>query len=391
MSTPSIPRTRLAIAASVLTVGLVAGGAAAIGLGANTGDQNTNTSPWQTSTSEQLGQQPQLPDAQLPEIQIPRAWQQQPETTTPQTTTNTSTATTAQSAGVVEITSTLTDGRAAGTGMVLTSDGTVVTNHHVVAGATSIQVTVPNTGKTYTATYVGGDATKDVAVLKLADASDLTTVDLTSVDREGDGVAVGDAVTAVGDANGDGGSLTAAPGTVTAKEQSITVQDDDGGASRLTGLLELTADLVPGDSGGAVLDGDGQVVAMNVAASTGDTDVTGYAIPLADVQEVVRAVLAGDASGTVDIGYHGYLGVALDSSSTTPLVVSTVSGGAAAKAGITAGDTITAVDGTSVGTAEALRSRLAATDPGDQVRISWTSGDGSRHSATVVLGRAPVA
>ena len=156
-------------------------------------------------------------------------------------------------------------GVAAGTGIVIGSDGLVVTNHHVVEGATDISVTVVTTGATYDAEVLGYDATKDVAVLRLDGATGLATAT-----ADPGGVDVGDGVTAVGDAGGDGGSLTAADGTVTALHQPITVSDEQTGeASRLRNLIEVDADIIPGDSGGALLDASGDVVGMNVAASSG--------------------------------------------------------------------------------------------------------------------------
>ena len=199
-------------------------------------------------------------------------------------------ATADQSAGLVDITSTLEYGAgvAAGTGMVIGSDGLVVTNHHVVEGATAISVTDDTTGREYDAEVLGEDAAKDVAVLQLADASGLTTVTTAP-----GGVTTGDAVTAVGDAGGDGGSLTAAPGTVTDLHHPITVRDDVTGQDvRLHNLIEVSSDVVPGDSGGALLDADGEVVGMTVAASSG-FDVTGYVIPIGRVLRVVDTVLTG--------------------------------------------------------------------------------------------------
>ncbi|MEV5000899.1 S1C family serine protease [Nocardioides sp. LML1-1-1.1] len=296
-------------------------------------------------------------------------------------------ATAEQSAGIVQISSTMNGGTGAGTGLVLTSDGEIVTNHHVVEGATTIKVTVVSTGRTYTARYVGGDAVTDVAVLQLQDASGLTPADLSD-----DAAQVGDEVTAVGDAGGDGGTLTASPGSVSALGQDITVQSTDGsaGGTRLTDLIQLDAYVVPGDSGGAVLDSDGEVVGMNVAASSGSRQVTGYAIPIATVESVVRKIEDGDESGDIELGYQGYLGVGLDPSATTPLVAQLVEDSAAAEAGVEVGDTITKVDGTAVRTAEALQQAIAATDAGDRVALTWTGTDGQEHTATVTLGEAPV-
>ncbi|KRC56978.1 MULTISPECIES: S1C family serine protease [unclassified Nocardioides] len=297
----------------------------------------------------------------------------------------TSDATAEQSAGIVEITSTLANGTGAGTGLVLDQDGTIVTNHHVVEGATSLEVTDVSTGRTYAARYVGGDAVADVAVIQLEDASGLTPVDLS-----GDAAQVGDTITSVGDAGGDGGALTAAPGTVSALGQDITVQATDGSSAELTDLIRMDAYVVPGDSGGAVLDGDGEVVGMNVAASSGSRQVTGYAIPIATVSSIVDRIDAGDEGGDVELGYHGYLGVGLATSASTPLVAQVIDGTAAQDAGITAGDTITAVDGTSVRTAQALQEAVAAHDAGDRVTITWTTASGGTRSATVTLGEGPV-
>lgn len=307
-----------------------------------------------------------------------------PGTTSPDATD----ATEEQSTGIVQISSTLTNGTGAGTGLVLDADGTVVTNHHVVEGATAIEVTVVTTGETYTARYVGGNAATDVAVLQLEDASGLTPVDLSDDPAE-----VGDEITAVGDAGGDGGALTASPGTVAALHDDITVESTDGsaGGTALTDLIRMDAYVVPGDSGGAVLDQDGEVVGMNVAASSGTRDVTGYAIPIATVEQVVAQVEAGDTSDGVELGYDGYLGVALDPSASAPLVAEVTDGSAAASAGIQAGDTITRVDGTAVTTTDELRAAISAHDAGDRATVTWTTGSGGTESATVTLGEAPVA
>ena len=290
-----------------------------------------------------------------------------------------------QSTGLVQISSTLAQGEAAGTGMILTSDGTVVTNHHVVAGATELEVTVVATGRTYGATYVGGDATSDVAVIRLQDADGLTPVDLSD-----DAAQVGDTVTAVGDAGGDGGSLTASPGTVQGLEESITVSDETGGeSSDLSGLIEMAAYVVPGDSGGAVLSDTGEVVGMNVAASSGSRQVTGYAIAIDDVEQVVDQITSGNASAQITYGYSGVLGVAL--ADATPRVAEVVDGSAAQGAGISVGDTITTVDGQSVATAEQLVDLIGGRSAGDQVSVTWTGTDGVAHAATVTLGQGGIA
>jgi S1-C subfamily serine protease len=298
----------------------------------------------------------------------------------------TSSATDAQLTGLVRVVTSMKydGGKAVGTGMVLTSDGEVVTNHHVVAGATSVKVKVMSTGTTYTAQVVGTDAKDDVAVLQLVGASGLATVT-----PDTNGIATGDAVTAVGDANG-AATFSAATGTVLAKSQTITTQTE-GAASgeRLTGLLQISSDVVSGDSGGATYDANGQVVGMTTAASSGSPDVVGYAVPIAKVLKVAGDLEGGVTSTRYDYGYPAFLGVGLGRTGTT--VQGVYKSTPAAGAGIAAGDTITAVDGTTVSTSAALRQAVAAHSPGDQVTVTWTDTTGSSHTATVTLAQGPVA
>jgi S1-C subfamily serine protease len=297
-------------------------------------------------------------------------------------------ATAEQATGMVFVSTTLDFGAGAGrgTGMVIDSSGIVVTNHHVVEGATEIQVTVASTGQTYEAELVGANADKDVAVLRLEDAAALETVDTSS-----EGTSPGDAVTAVGDAGGDGGSLTAAPGTVTALHQGVTVDDEEaGGTSELRNVIEVDADIIPGDSGGALLDSDGDVVGMNVAASSGSVDITGYVIPIGRVLRIADRIVAGDDSGATVLGYDAFLGVQLGTGDTAASLAGVVPGSPAETASLAAGDTITAFDGQAVTSAGQLQRLVAAHDPGDTVSVSWSDRKGS-HSAEVTLAQAPVA
>ena len=164
--------------------------------------------------------------------------------------------------------------------MVLTSNGIVLTNNHVVEGETSITVTDIGNGKTYSATVVGYDRSADVAVLQLANASGLSTVTLAS-----SGVSKGEQVVAIGNAGGTGGTPSYASGTVTATNQSITASDAATGASeQLTGLIETDANIVAGDSGGPLVNSSGEVLAMDTAAAQGfqfqSQGTQGYAIPV---------------------------------------------------------------------------------------------------------------
>jgi S1-C subfamily serine protease len=303
-------------------------------------------------------------------------------------------ATAAQQVGVVDINTTLDygTGKAAGTGIVLTSSGEILTNNHVVQGSTAITVTVVSTGKTYAATVVGTDPSDDVSVLQLKDASGLVTAKLGDSAQ----VAVGNAVTAVGNAGGTGGTPTAAPGTVTALNQSLTASDTNGSnAERLTGMIEVDAAIEAGDSGGPLYDNaTGTVVGIDTAASSarfGTGATTGFAIPIAKALGIAHQIESGQASSTVHLGYPAFLGVQLSPASqgNGAAIADVVSGSAAAKAGLQGGDTITALDGTTVTSASGLSSALAGHKPGDQVRLRYTDSDGQSHSVTVTLGSGP--
>ena len=286
--------------------------------------------------------------------------------------------------GLVRITTNLKyeNGRAAGTGLVLSSDGEVVTNHHVVAGATSVKVKVMSTGRTYTARVVGTDATDDVAVLQLEGASGLDTVKTDS-----SGVSVGDAVTAVGDGNGYS-YLSTVSGRVLAKGQNITTQSEGAAeGEKLTGLIEMSNDVVSGYSGGATYDSQGEVVGMTTAASSGTSDIVGYAVPIGKVLHVADELEAGVSSSRYEYGYPAFLGVGLDNGTT---VAGVYDGTPAAKAGIVAGDKITKVGSTSVTTRAQLRAAVASYSPGDTVSVTWTAADGASHTAMITMIKGPV-
>ncbi|WP_051640322.1 S1C family serine protease [Cellulomonas sp. URHE0023] len=295
-----------------------------------------------------------------------------------------------QQVGVVTIDTVLgyQGAAAAGTGMILTSDGLILTNNHVVEGSTDITVTDETTGQTYAATVVGTDATHDVALLQLQDASDLQTVAL----DDDNGVTTGETVTAIGNAEGTG-SLVAATGTVLATEQSMTASSDASGSNSetLDGLIEFAAAVVGGDSGGALVDDEGEVVGMTTAASTSQSSVVAYAISIEDALAIAIQIEQGVDNADIVLGYPAFLGVSLSSDGSATLA-GVLQGTPAAAAGLTAGDTVTSVDGVAVSTASELSAALGAHEPGDAVALTWVSGaTGASSSASATLIEGPAA
>ncbi len=345
-------------------------------------------------------------------------------------TTNKDTVASSVDGALVDIVTTLgyQNAKAAGTGMILTSTGEILTNNHVINGATSIQVTVVATGRSYTATVVGTDPTQDVAVIQLKNASRLKTLPI----GDSDAVKVGQKVRASGNAGGKGGAPSVVTGTVTALNQDITAGDEGSSdTEQLTGLIQTNAPIEAGDSGGPLAIG-GKVVGMDTAASTADSTANAafgeqstaaseaYAIPIKTALTIANQIETGQASSTVHLGVHGFLGVELsdgassagngfagngfyggdfggysgdDGSSDTgtvagALVSGVVSSGAAQTAGLEAGDLITAVNGTTVDSVSTLNTIMAATRAGQSVSVSWTDASGQSHTTSVTLGAA---
>ncbi len=299
---------------------------------------------------------------------------------------------------------------AAGTGMVLTSNGEVLTNNHVIDGATTISVTDIGNGRTYGATVVGYDISHDLAVLQLHNASGLQTVSI----GNSDGLTAGEGVVAIGNAGGAGGSPSYAAGSVTALNQSITAGGTFAGSEQLNGLIQSNADIQPGDSGGPLANTSGQVVGIDTAGSnsfafeTGNG--TGYSIPINGAITIAKKIEGGQTSTTVHIGATAFLGVAVQPSDisrfggSSPIgggfgngtsttsgvsVTQVLPGEPAASNGIVAGDTITSVDSVSVNSPSALTAALGAKHPGDKVQVTWTDQSGQSHTATVQLGSGP--
>jgi S1-C subfamily serine protease len=301
----------------------------------------------------------------------------------------------------------------AGTGIVLTADGEILTNNHVIDGASSIRVTDVGNGRTYDGTVVGYDRSKDIAVVQLKNASGLATAKL----GDSSTAAVGQSVIAVGNAGGSGSTPTTAPGTITALNRSITAANElDGTSERLTGLIEVDANVQPGDSGGSLVNSGGEVIGVDTAASAGFSFRTGtsqgYAIPINQALTIAREIVSGQSSSTVHIGPTALLGVETssagaqagggrfgygyyDGAGSSPtsgaVVVGVADGGAAQRAGLANGDAITQVNGQSIGSPDALSKAITALKPGDSVAVGWTDAAGQSHTATVTLGTGPPA
>jgi S1-C subfamily serine protease len=312
--------------------------------------------------------------------------------------------------GLVDIVSTdgLAQAESAGTGIVLTANGEVLTNNHVISGATSIKVTDIGNGRTYSAKVVGYDQSHDVAVIQLQGASGLTTASL----GNSSAVGVGNNVTALGNAEGKGGTPAVASGAITGLNQSITASDQFSGTQeQLTGLIETNANIQPGDSGGPLANAYGQVIGMDTAASSqyqfqaqgNSTAANAYAIPINTAIAVANQIEAGSGSSTVHIGATAYLGVGVSAQqnglggfgqgqgTSGAYLAEVAQGSPAAGAGLAAGDTITSVGGVSVSSSQDIQHVLVKYHPGDSIQVSWTDQSGQSHTATLTLATGPAA
>ncbi len=313
--------------------------------------------------------------------------------------------------GLVDITSTYSSqgATAMGTGMILTSGGLVLTNNHVIEDATSIVARDVASNTTYKATVVGYDLTKDVALLQLTNASGLTTI------KTGDSskLTTGDQIVGIGNAGGAGGTPSYAAGTVKALNQSITAGDESNpaGSEKLSGLVEVNADIVPGDSGGPLVTAKGRVIGMDTAGSSANggfgfeqfgvtTASRGYAIPINEALKIAHSIENGNGSTNVHVGATAFLGVEFDSATqlqgqpgqtSTPGVTlaGVVAGTPAANAGLVAGDVITTIDGHAITTGTQLQSLLLTLRPGNSVTIGYVNANGVASSATATLTSGP--
>jgi S1-C subfamily serine protease len=321
--------------------------------------------------------------------------------------------------GVVDITSTLNyqQETAEGTGMVLNSDGLVLTNNHVIDGATAIKATLVTSGKSYTAKVVGYDATDDVALLKLQDASNLKTVTVGNSSQ----ATLGTAVLAIGNAGGQGGTPTVAPGIINATNRTIQASDEGSDSTEtLHGMLQTSAQIQAGDSGGPLANAAGKVIGMDTAAgssssSSSSTSVMGYAIPINTALSIAHEIAANQASSTVHIGLPAFIGVGVSdpsqgcsgtgtggfggsggfgsgsgsTASSGALICDVYQGTPAASSGLQVGDVITGVNGKTVANENTLTQIMTGFNPGDTIKITYQNTSGTSQTTSVKLVDGP--
>src|ERR1700691_3883538 len=341
---------------------------------------------------------------------------------------------------VVDISSSLNyvGGTAQATGMVISKNGLVLTNNHVIDDTTGLTATLVSNGKKYSAKWLGYDKTDDVSVIQLVGASGLTTVPL----GNSASVKVNTQVVAIGNAEGAGGKPAVVAGDITNLDQTITASDDLGGSETLHDMLQTNADIVEGDSGGPLSTVNGKVIGMDTAASTasvGSQTTTGFAIPIDRALNIAHQIIDGKASSTIKIGASGFMGVLVPSGSASSasspsqqqqdqaqnqgsngfgggqpggttcmandqnagvpqtiapassgtLILGVLCGTPANSANLVAGDVITAVNGSAVSSPASLTNILANYHPGNSVSVTWEDTSGGQHTASVDLITAP--
>ena len=334
--------------------------------------------------------------------------------------------------GIVDVSANLKymEETAEGTGFVIdAADGLVLTNNHVIDGATSVTITPVLSGHPYSARVLGYDPSNDVALLQFQGATGLKSVAIGNSAR----LAAGTPVLAIGNEAGQGGPPTIAPGIISGLDRTIEASDEISGTSEiLYDMLQTSADIRPGDSGGPLADAAGQVVGIDTAAG-GGANYFGYAIPIDEALTIAARIAAGHQSPAIHLGLPAFLGVLLpDSGSTNPLrqasqeqrragaasdsggacvssdpgpytaipahiaqvhsgalVDGVLCGTAAAAAGLYAGDVITEIGGRAVGSPGSVAAIIERYRPGSQAPLAWVSPDGAVHTALVTLNAGP--
>jgi S1-C subfamily serine protease len=344
--------------------------------------------------------------------------------------------------GIVTINSNLqySGAGAAGTGIIISKSGLVLTNNHVIDQTTGLSATVVATGQRYQAKWLGYDKGSDVAVIQLEGASGLRTAPL----GDSSTVKVGDTAVGMGNAGGTG-RIASAVGTITGVNQTITASDQGIGAApeRLTGMLQTDANIVSGDSGGPLASTAGKVIGVDTAASSGSFTLqqqsVGFAIPINKAMTIARQIISGKGGSGVQIGASGFVGVIVpagrngaQSTETNPqaqlqqqeaadqgqlgfgppngcvqgnqalgvpssiapvssgtLVLGVICGTPAAQNGMVPGDVITSAAGQQVTSPASLTNILHGVQAGSTVKITWVTPSNQTITRTLTVEAAP--
>lgn len=302
--------------------------------------------------------------------------------------------------GLVDINTTLSYQGAvgAGTGILLSPDGEVLTNNHVIEGATDITAVSLANSRTYPVDVIGFDRASDIALVRLRGATGLPTAILGTSST----LAVGDPIAAIGNSNGSSAPPSYAPGTVTEIGASVRASDESGGGAReLYDLIRVAAEIRPGDSGGPLVNSAGQVVGVNVAATLtyrmgGVTGGEGFAIPIDRALGIANQIRSGVVSDSIHLGDTAFIGVGIADSSPMSrgpagaVVRQVLPGTPAGQIGLFSGDVITAVDGIPINSAEDLSNVMDQRRPGDIIMLTWIDRAGIPRNAPLVLAKGPV-
>lgn len=301
--------------------------------------------------------------------------------------------------GLVDINTTLGYEGAAGSGagIVLDPNGDVLTNNHVIEGATEITAVSRANSRSYPVDVVGFDRSSDIAVVRLRGAGGLPTANLGTSSR----LAVGEPIAAIGNSNGTGGVPSYAPGVITQLGASVRASDESGRDAReLVDLIRVAAEIRPGDSGGPLVNGAGQVVGVTVAATLnyrmgGVSGNEGFAIPIDRAMAIANQIRAGAPSPTVHLGETAFIGVGIADASPLggpagAVVRQVLPDTPAGQAGLRPGDVITALDGVPINSAADLSNIMDQRRPGNIVMLTWFDRLGNPRTAPVVLAKGPV-
>jgi len=261
-----------------------------------------------------------------------------------------------------------------GTGIIISPDGYILTNAHVVSGATTVTVSTSSSSKALPATVIGADTAHDVALIRLdRGAGSLTAAEL---DRSAD-MKVGDDVVAIGNALGLRGDPTVTRGIVSALNRTV---------ENLTGMIQTDAAINPGNSGGPLVNSAGQVIGINTAVAADGAQNIGFAIPIDKAKELADRLKSGQ--GPAPTAFMGVATTDTADGSGGAQVQSVVAGGPAQKAGIAPGDLIVSFEGKPVATADSLSGLVQARQPGDTVQVV-VERNGTNRTVSVTLATKP--